>query len=132
MPHSEYVDYIFNGKELKLDQVKEIANLDALWCSDCKAPNFIVKKIDIESCKISYKREGICYVASFVYEGVTYKKKFCSREVYEEMTRQADLKFGRSHAISLTVLCEFCKEENGFSYVSIKDFNSVKSNKIVF
>ena len=31
---------------------------------------FIVKKIDIESCKISYKREGICYVASFVYEGV--------------------------------------------------------------
>ena len=45
------------------------------------------------------------------------------------MTRQADLKFGRSHAISLTILCEFCKEENGFCYASIKDFNSVKCEK---
>ena len=128
----EEVDYIFNGKDVKMENVKEIADLNKLWCKSLEKPTFIVKNIEIESHKITYKREGICYVASFTWNGITFKKKFCSREVHENMIRKDLLKFGRSQSLSLTLLCEFSKEENGFYYISIKDFNSVKSSKIVF
>lgn len=128
----EEVDYIFNGKDVKLDNVKEVADLNSLWCRDCQKPIFIVKAIDIESHKITYKKEGICYVASFTHNGITYKKRFCSREVYENMICKKDLKFGRSQQITLTLLCEFEKTDKDFYYVSIKDFNSVKNTKIIF
>lgn len=128
----EEVDYIFNGKDVKMENVKEVADLNELWCRDIQKPTFIVKNIEIESHKITYKREGICYVASFTWNSITFKKKFCSREVHENMIRKDLLKFGRSQSLSLTLLCEFSKEENGFYYISIKDFNSVKSSKIVF
>ena len=128
----EEVDYIFNGKDVKMENVKEVADLNELWCKDIQKPTFIVKNVELESHKITYKREGICYVASFTWNGIMFKKKFCSREVYENMMRKDLLKFGRSHLISLSLLCEFSKEENGFYYISIKDFNSVKSSKINF
>lgn len=128
----EEVDYVFNGNEIELDNVKEVANLNSLWCRDCQKPMFVVKTIDIESHKITYKKEGISYVASFTYNGITYKKRFCSREVYETMICKKDLKFGKSHLITLTLLCEFEKTDKDFYYVSIKDFNSVKSSKIIF
>lgn len=128
----EEVDYVFNGNEIELDNVKEVANLNSLWCRDCQKPMFVVKAIDIESHKITYKKEGICYVASFTYNGITYKKRFCSREIYETMICKKDLKFGKSHLITLTLLCEFEKTDKDFYYVSIKDFNSVKSSKIIF
>lgn len=128
----EEVDYIFNCKDLKLNQIKEVANLNKLWGNGCNKPVFIVKNITIESCKIEYKKVGICYCAQFTYNGICFRKRFCSRAIYEEMTSKKTLKFGKSQLLDLTLLCEFEKDEKGFYYVSIKDFNSVKSSKIVF
>ena len=127
----EDVDYVFNCKDLKLDQVKDVANLEKLWGKDCQEPIFIVKGITIESCKMEYKKSGICYCTQFTHNGVTYKKRFCSKVVYEEMTRKADLKFGRSQQLDLVLLVKF-KKERGFYYAEILDFNSVKSSKVIF
>ena len=128
----EEVDYIFNCKDLKLNQIKEVANLNKLWGNGCNKPVFIVKNITIESCKIEYKKVGICYCTQFTYNGICFRKRFCSKVIYEEMTSKKTLKFGKSQLLDLTLLCEFEKDEKGFYYVSIKDFNSVKSSKIVF
>ena len=127
----EEVDYIFNCKDLDLNQVKEIANLNKLWGNGCTEPTFIVKNITIESCKIEYKKVGICYCSQFTYNGICFKKRFCSKVVHEEMTRKDLLKFGKSQSLDLTLLVKFKKEGN-FYYAEIQDFNSVKSSKIVF
>ena len=126
----EDVDYVFNSLQLRLDQVKDVANLEKLWGKDCQEPVFIVKGITIESCKMEYKKSGICYCSQFTHNGITYKKRFCSKVVYEEMTRKADLKFGRSQQLDLVLLVKF-KKERGFYYAEILDFNSVKSSKII-
>jgi single-stranded DNA-specific DHH superfamily exonuclease len=127
----EDVDFIFDGKDLKLEQVKDIANLEKLWGKDCEEATFIVKNITIESCKMEYKKSGICYCTQFTHNGVCYKKNFCSKVVYEEITRKDLLKFGRSQTLNLTLLVKF-KKKNGFYYAEIQDFNSVKSNKVLF
>ena len=127
----EEVDYIFKCKDLSLEQIKCIADLNKLWGTNCQEPTFIVKNITIESCKIEYKKVGICYCAQFTYNGVCFRKRFCSRVVHEEMTRKDLLKFGKSQSLDLTLLVKF-KKENGFYYADIQDFNSVKSSKIVF
>jgi single-stranded-DNA-specific exonuclease len=126
------VDYVFNGKDLKLDDVKEIANMSKLWGMSIEEPTFIVKNISIESIKISYKKEGICYVTQFTYNGVCFKKVFSSKKVFEEITRVDLLKFGRSQLLDICVLVKFKKNEKGFYYAEIQDFNSNKSNKVVF
>lgn len=128
----EEVDYIFDSKDLKLDDVKEVGDLRGLWGKECDVPKLVVKKLTIESSKIQYKKDGICYVATFTHNGITYKKEFCSRVVYEEMQRLDLLKFGKSHTLDITLLVEFKKDDKGFYYVAIKDFNSVKSSKLVF
>lgn len=127
----EDVDFILNSKNLTLNQVKEIADLDALWGKGCEEPTFIIKDLTIESCKINYKKTGMCYCTQFTHNGICYKKRFCSRTVFEEIIRKQDLKFGKSQSLDLTLLVKF-KKENGFYYVEIEDFNSVKSSKLNF
>ena len=127
----EDVDFVFDSKDLKLEQVKDIANLEKLWGKGCEEATFIVKNITIESCKMEYKKSGICYCTQFTHNGVCYKKNFCSKVVYEEITRKDLLKFGRSQTLDLTLLVKF-KKKNGFYYAEIQDFNSVKSNKVIF
>ena len=127
----EDVDYVFNVQDLKLNQVKEIANLNKLWGKNCEKPLFAIKNITIESCKIEYKKIGICYCINFIHNGICFRKSFSSRVAYEEITRKDLLKFGKSQSLDLTLVGEF-KVENGFYYVEIQDFNSVKSSKIVF
>ena len=127
----EEVDYIFKCKDLSLGQIKSVADLNKLWGTNCQEPTFIVKNITIESCKIEYKKVGICYCAQFTYNGICFRKRFCSRAVHEEITRKDLLKFGKSQSLDLTLLVKF-KKENGFYYADIQDFNSVKSSKIVF
>jgi hypothetical protein len=48
------------------------------------------------------------------------------------MTRKDLLKFGKSQSLDLTLLGKFKKDEKGFYYVEIQDFNSVKSSKVTF
>ena len=127
----EEVDYIFRCKDLDLGQIKSIADLNKLWGNGCEEPTFIVKNITIESCKIEYKKVGICYCAQFTYNGICFRKRFCSRVVHEEMTSKKTLKFGKSQLLDLTLLVKFKKEGN-FYYADIQDFNSVKSSKVVF
>lgn len=127
------VDYIFNAKDLQLEQVQQIGDMRNLWGKGIKEPKFIVKKLTIESNKIKYKKEGICYVATFTHDGITYKKEFCSKEVYEKMCRKDLLKVGRSITLDLTLLVEFKKSDNGkFYYASIRDFNSKKTSQVIF
>lgn len=128
----EDVDYVFNAKDLKLNQVKEVANLNNLWGKDIEEPIFAIKNITMESCKIEYKKIGICYCTQFIYNGVCFRKSFSSRVVFEEMTRKDLLKFGKSQSLDLTLLGKFKKDEKGFYYVEIQDFNSVKSSKVTF
>ena len=78
------------------------------------------------------KKEGFCYVTQFTYNGVCFKKVFSSQKVFEEITRVDLLKFGRSQLLDICVLVKFKKNEKGFYYAEIQDFNSNKSNKVVF
>ena len=126
------VDYVFGGKELKLDNVKEVANMSKLWGQNIQEPTFIVKNISIESIKITHKKEGFCYTTQFTHNGVCFKKVFSSQKVFDEMTRVDLLKFGRSQQLDICVLVKFKKNEKGFYYAEIQDFNSNKSNKVVF
>lgn len=126
------VDYVFNAEEVKLDTVKEIANLSSLWRKGIEAPTFIIKNITIESKDIKYGKVGFSYCTSFKYKNMTYKKAFSSKEFYENFTLKNELKFGRSHLIDLTLLVKFKKDNNGFYYIEILDFNVCKSSKVIF
>lgn len=128
----EEVDYIFDVKKLKLDDIIKIANLNSLWGNPIKEPTFIVKGITMESKDIKHQRSDKGYCTSFKYNKLTFKKNFSSQKVYEEMQVRDKLKFGKTHTIDLTLLVKFKQDKNGFYYISIEDFNSCKSSKVVF
>lgn len=128
----EEVDYIFDGKDIKIEVVKEIGDLRPLWGRNLEEPTFIIKNAIVDSIKIKYKKEGICYIATFKYNDIIFKKEFCSKDTYEQLIRKQDLKFGKTQSLNLTLLCKFKKSDNGSYYVSIEDFNSVKSSKLIF
>lgn len=128
----EEVDYIFNGKDIKKEYVKEIGDLRHLWGKSIEEPTFIIKNITIDSIKIEYKKEGVCYVTTFKYNNIVFKKEFSSKDTYEQIIRKDLLKFGKSQSLDLTLLCKFKKDDRGHYYISIEDFNSVKSSKINF
>jgi hypothetical protein len=71
-------------------------------------------------------------VTQFTYNGVCFKKVFSSQKVFEEITRKSEMKFGRSQQLDICVLVKFKKNQKGFYYAEIQDFNSNKSNKVVF
>ena len=126
------VDYIFDINDVNLNTVKEIANLNKLFCRSVQEPLFILKNITIESRNIELKRVQKGYCVQFKHKGMYFKKEFASRDTYENMTCAEQLKFGRSQLLGLTLLVKFKKDNRGFYYISIEDFNSVKSSKISF
>ena len=126
------VDYIFNFGEFNLNDIKPIADLSPLYCRDIKEPLFIVKNLIIESKDIEHKKNKKCYTTSFKKKGLFFEKNFSSQNIFEQMTMKDQLKFGRSHLLNLTLLVKFKKNERGFYYIEIIDFNVCKSNKIIF
>lgn len=123
------VDYVFNAKDLNLDIVKEIGDLDKLWCSSVKEPMFAIKGITLESKDMEHKKGFKGYVTKFKYKDMFYNKNFSSKDTFEKMARTDLLKFGRSITLDLTLIVKFRKNEKGFFYIDIVDFNSVKSSK---
>lgn len=126
------VDYIFNFGEFNLNDIKPIADLSPLYCRDIKEPLFIVKNLTIESKDIKHERNKKGWVTKFKKGGLFFEKNFSSEKIYEDMTMKEQLKFGRSHSLDFTLLVKFKKNERGFYYISIEDYNVCKSNKIIF
>lgn len=129
---TEDVDYIFDFQELKLNTVKEIADLSSIWCRDAKEPTFIIKNLTLESKDITHKKAFKGYTTSFKKNKIYFEKPFSSQAIFEKMTMKDKLKFGKSHLLSLTLLVKFKKNEKNFYYIEIQQFNVCKSNKIIF
>ena len=133
------VDYIFEASCVKLEQVKQIGNLRALWNKNCLEPLFVLKGIEVSNLDIKHKRVAKGYETTFKYNGATFKKRFSSLKTYEEMICKDDVKVGRKWNLEIVAVCKFVKDERtGFYYIQIEDFNSKvnknikKKNDIIF
>ena len=133
------VDYVFEASCVKLEQVKQIGNLRALWNKNCLEPLFALKGIEVSNLDIQHKRVAKGYETTFKYNGATFKKRFSSLKTYEQMICKDDVKVGRKWNLEIVAVCKFVKDERtGFYYIQIEDFNSKvnknikKKNDIIF
>jgi hypothetical protein len=133
------VDYVFEASCVKLEQVKQIGNLRALWNKNCLEPLFVLKGIEVSNLDIQHKRVAKGYETTFKYNGATFKKRFSSLKTYEQMICKDDVKVGRKWNLEIVAVCKFVKDERtGFYYIQIEDFNSKvnknikKKNDIIF
>ena len=133
------VDYVFEASCVKLEQVKQIGNLRALWNKNCLEPLFVLKGIEVSNLDIKHKRVAKGYETTFKYNGATFKKRFSSLKTYEQMICKDDVKVGRKWNLEIVAVCKFVKDERtGFYYIQIEDFNSKvnkdtkKKNDIIF
>lgn len=123
------VDNVIDIKDLSKNDIKEIGELNSLWCSTCKSPLFCIKNIEIESCKIEMKGK---LRMEFKYNGFKFVKNWCSKDFFEMITCKQQLKFGRSIPLNITLICKFLVDSKGNPFIEIIDANSIKSSKLNF
>lgn len=123
------VDSIIDSTKLNKKEMKEIAQLNSLWCSTARKPQFAIKNIQIDSVKIEMTGKLRC---EFKANGVKFVKNWCSKDFFNMITCKDQLKFGRSIPLNITLVCEFNLDYYGNPIVEIVDANSVKNTQIIF
>lgn len=123
------VDKIINIEELNKDDIKNIANLKNLWCSDCRKPRFAIKGIRIDSVKIKMTGKLKC---EFETNGIKCVKNWCSKQFFEDLTLANVKHFGKSVPLNITLICEFGLDYKGKPILEIVDANTVKDTRIIF
>ena len=123
------VDSIIEINNLNKSEIKGIAQLNKLWCNSARKPLFVIKNIQIDSCKIEMAGKLRC---EFKYNGIKFVKNWCSKDFFEKITLANAKRFGRSIPLNITLVCEFGLDYYGNPIVEIVDANSVKNTQIIF
>lgn len=107
------VDGIYNGA-VPLSHVKAIGKYEDLWCSNIKAPLFLVKGVRMHTDDIE-KTGNATY--KFKLGDVRFTKNYGSKVWYQTVTQEDKLPFGGS--IIADIVCKFRKSKSGYYWCDI-------------
>lgn len=79
------VDYEILASRLKEQDVKDVAENYQIWGNSVPEPRFAITNIVIPAQEIQAYGENKNFIR-FVYNGITFIKKYCSKNEYDEMT----------------------------------------------
>lgn len=122
------VDYVFNANDLRFNMIKEIGDLEGVWCRDIQEPIFAIKNMQLQSMNVEWKKgfNGF-YIMEFKYNKNIYRMRFINKLKYENFIKKDLLKFGRTQLLDVTLICKF-KKVGKYYFIDIIDFNTEKAN----
>lgn len=123
------VDDIIEVNNLNKQDIVDIGKLKPLWCSTCRESMFVIKNIKIDSVKI--KMVGRLTL-EFEANGIKFRKNWCSKDFFEEITCKNIKHFGKSIPLNITLVGKFSLDSKGNPFVEIVDANSVKNTQVIF
>lgn len=101
------VDYEIDAKKLKERDVKAVANNFEIWGNSVPEPLFAITNLHIPASQIESYGENNGFIR-FVYNGITYIKKYCPKTDYSEMTLKDTHTFGKNKKkLVLNLICQF-------------------------
>lgn len=123
------VDDIIEVNNLNKQDIVDIGKLKPLWCSTCRESMFVIKNIKIDSVKI--KMVGRLTL-EFEANGIKFRKNWCSKDFFEEITCKNIKHFGKSIPLNITLVGKFSLDSKGNPFIEIVDANSVKNTQVIF
>lgn len=127
-------DWEISGKELKKDYVREVAENYAVFGSTVPEPLFAITNIKINASQIQAFGENKNFIR-FTYNGVTYCKKYCRHDEYDNMTLSGRNTFGPSKKdLNINIIGQFVLsqyDDKVIPQVRIKYFDSCEDTKEV-
>ena len=123
------VDDIIEVNNLNKQDIVDIGKLKPLWCSTCRESMFVIKNIKIDSVKI--KMVGRLTL-EFEANGIKFRKNWCSKDFFEEISGKNIKHFGKSIPLNITLVGKFSLDSKGNPFVEIVDANTVKNTQVIF
>ena len=123
------VDDIIEVNNLNKQDIIDIGKLKPLWCSTCRESMFVIKNIKIDSVKI--KMVGRLTL-EFEANGIKFRKNWCSKDFFDEITCKNIKHFGKSIPLNITLVGKFSLDSKGNPFVEIVDANAVKNTQVIF
>lgn len=122
------VDAVMDAKELNINDLKDMAELEKLWCSHIKEPVFYVSNIPVNSSDIR-KIGNSTYV--WKAGNVNFTKNFGSKVWFEDLVCLKENAFG-CNRLNINMVCKFRKNAQGYSYIEVVDTESYINQEIMF
>lgn len=113
------VDYIYE-KNIPLEDVISIGELEDVWCNTLKRPKFIIKGVKVNSKKI--KKVGFANY-SFMNNTILFRKDYCSKVFFSKMIDEENNE-KHDKDLVLDILCSIKLNDKGRSYIDIIDVDS--------
>lgn len=113
------VDYIYE-KNIPLEDVISIGELEDVWCNTLKRPKFIIKGVKVNSKKI--KKVGFANY-SFMNNKILFRKDYCSKVFFSKMIDEENNE-KHDKDLVLDILCSIKLNDKGRSYIDIIDVDS--------
>lgn len=87
------VDWEIEAKNLKKEYVLEVAENYKIWGNDIPQPTFLIKNLEINASQVMGYGDNNTFIR-FVYNGITFIKKYCPSTEYNIMTLRDRNVFG--------------------------------------
>lgn len=113
------VDYIYE-KNIPLEDVISIGELEDVWCNTLKRPKFIIKGVKVNSKKI--KKVGFANY-SFMNNKILFRKDYCSKVFFSKMIDEENNE-KHDKDLVLDILCSIKLNDKGRIYIDIIDVDS--------
>lgn len=132
------VDWEIPANKLKKEYVQEVAENYGIFGNDVPEPLFAITDLHINASQINGYGENNGFIR-FVYNGVTFIKKYCPIGDYEQMTLRDRKVFGvNKKDLILDLICQFTlntwedkiNPEVKILYYGVKQDKEAKNNKI--
>ena len=90
---------------------------------------FVIKNIKIDSVKI--KMVGRLTL-EFEANGIKFRKNWCSKDFFEEISGKNIKHFGKSIPLNITLVGKFSLDSKGNPFVEIVDAKAVNNTQVIF
>lgn len=124
-----YVDYIYNEKDLKADDILTIADMEDLWGKDVQEPLLCIKNVNVSSDMVTIYQKKDNTLKITLSNGISLMKFKATDEECDKLQNQG---FGY---MQLDIIGRANKNEwmgNVTSQIFIQDYQIIDSNKYIF
>ena len=124
-----YVDYIYNEKDLKADDILTIADMEDLWGKDIQEPLLCIKNVNVSSDMVTVYQKKDNTLKITLSNGISLMKFKATDEECDKLQNQG---FGY---MQLDIIGRANKNEwmgNVTPQIFIQDYQIIDSNKYIF
>ena len=124
-----YVDYIYNEKDLKADDILAIADMEDLWGKDIQEPLLCIKNVNVSSDMVTVYQKKDNTLKITLSNGISLMKFKATDEECDKLQNQG---FGY---MELNIIGRANKNEwigNVTPQIFIQDYQIIDSNKYIF